>query len=373
MRIIDRYRFSIVMIFWAAFLIFSIYMVSPAAKINTRYYDSVEKTMDDEGRVILEEYLDKNGQKVKNPGGYYAIAREYDEQGRNYKVVYLDEEGNAVNNKTGYAILKRIFNEDGKVQSEYYYDLNESPVMLSNYNYGLSYGYDENGRIDLVTYIGSDGEPVTNKSGYSSVKRTFDEEGKLLTEMYYDINGEQVKLKRGQYGVLYDGNKTFYLGKDGRKIFEPMNFLNNYPVVVFLVGSLVIIISAFLSKRSNIIILVIYIVFTLYMTLGGRETVYERLKLTPFWSYVQFFTNQSLKVEILNNIWLFVPIGALGYSVKNSTKMIVSLCMISLLIELTQLITGLGMCEIDDLISNSLGAVIGWIICAEMRKKLNKT
>ena len=45
---------------------------------------------------------------------------------------------------------------------------------------------------------------------------------------------------------------------------------------------------------------------------------------------------------------------------------------LSLGIELVQYFAGIGLGEIDDVISNSLGAVLGWQVCGTMKSLFRK-
>ena len=64
------------------------------------------------------------------------------------------------------------------------------------------------------------------------------------------------------------------------------------------------------------------------------------------------------------NILLFVPFGyllpLLWKRVDRWWKVVLCGFVLSLLIELTQLVTHLGMFDLDDLMNNSLGAFLGW-------------
>ena len=69
------------------------------------------------------------------------------------------------------------------------------------------------------------------------------------------------------------------------------------------------------------------------------------------------------------NILLFIPFGILGstfFKSKGSLKDIfviaVLAVVLSLLIETTQLYTGTGMFEISDILTNSLGCLIGAVL-----------
>ena len=85
---------------------------------------------------------------------------------------------------------------------------------------------------------------------------------------------------------------------------------------------------------------------------------------------------RSLKGAGLN-ILLFVPFGyllpLLWKWADRWWKVVLCGFVLSLLIELTQLVTHLGMFDLDDLMNNSLGAFLGWLcFCTALRRMLKR-
>ena len=88
----------------------------------------------------------------------------------------------------------------------------------------------------------------------------------------------------------------------------------------------------------------------------GPKMTYE---LIPFWSYGV----KALRMEILLNVILFIPVGLLAPRWKT-----VGLAAgYSMLIELAQLVSFRGLFEFDDVIHNALGTAIGVLIVLGMR------
>ena len=89
----------------------------------------------------------------------------------------------------------------------------------------------------------------------------------------------------------------------------------------------------------------------------GPKMTYE---LIPFWSYGV----KSLRMEILLNIILFIPVGLLSPRWKT-----VGLAAgYSMLIELAQLVSFRGLFEFDDMIHNALGTALGVLLVMGMRR-----
>jgi len=86
----------------------------------------------------------------------------------------------------------------------------------------------------------------------------------------------------------------------------------------------------------------------------------------PFWSYRELFSsNWYILVEVILNVLLFIPIGALYRTAVRYPKWWILLTLaavFSMSIELMQYILDCGTVEIDDVLHNSLGAIIGYSI-----------
>ena len=107
-----------------------------------------------------------------------------------------------------------------------------------------------------------------------------------------------------------------------------------------------------------------------FMFLVFSETVLARkpaeiaqIELTPFWTLR--IESDSLRREVLSqvaaNIIMFVPLGFLGawYAKRNAIIPVVCLSLFSASIEFLQFVLHIGTAEVDDVISNTAGAIIG--------------
>ena len=133
-------------------------------------------------------------------------------------------------------------------------------------------------------------------------------------------------------------------------------------------------------KVISIVLLCGYVFYILYMTLLCRtpRTFYQyNYKL--FWSYQYFFDQDHPEGrQIILNILFFIPYGFLlsallnNFQIKSKKKVFlitcISGCFLSIVIELLQLIFKLGLSEIDDVIHNTLGAIIGYFAYALLVK-----
>lgn len=67
---------------------------------------------------------------------------------------------------------------------------------------------------------------------------------------------------------------------------------------------------------------------------------------------------------VIENILLFIPVGTLiscvFHPMKNGLACILTGCMFSIGIELTQLVMKIGYCQLDDVVMNTIGTGLGW-------------
>jgi glycopeptide antibiotics resistance protein len=78
-------------------------------------------------------------------------------------------------------------------------------------------------------------------------------------------------------------------------------------------------------------------------------------------------------IQNIQNIVFFIPFGILHPARKGKGVLITAL-LLSALIEATQYIGGFGLAEIDDVICNTLGALLGLgLVSFVKRKKQNAT
>lgn len=100
---------------------------------------------------------------------------------------------------------------------------------------------------------------------------------------------------------------------------------------------------------------------------GSREGINLRLFST--------LINPRLCIYFLENIVFFAPLGLLLPAIFKTQKRLF-VCLetsagLSLLIELLQLFTKRGFCQIDDVFSNALGAAMGFLLYCFAAKRLN--
>jgi glycopeptide antibiotics resistance protein len=128
-------------------------------------------------------------------------------------------------------------------------------------------------------------------------------------------------------------------------------------------------------RQASFCMLMGYVFLVLCTTIFYREETFEkRYYLQPLWSYSVLYN--KLLTQIIMNVMLFIPIGFFvggALKKKHIWNTIGIGFVLSFFIELTQLITTRGVFNVDDIIHNTLGCVIGFlcfVVCYKMVKRL---
>lgn len=124
------------------------------------------------------------------------------------------------------------------------------------------------------------------------------------------------------------------------------------------------------------VLFIVYILFLLYFLIFsdwyGRDVVMENYhynlkpfqEIKRFWEYREQLGIWSA-VNLFGNIFIFIPLGffePMASKRRSFLGTIVDGFLLSLVVEVFQLISKVGRFDVDDLILNTLGVVIGYII-----------
>lgn len=150
--------------------------------------------------------------------------------------------------------------------------------------------------------------------------------------------------------------------------------------------------SAKRNRGVQIFVLVIYSLSLLWLLFGMRITPGQppdrslpmemRINLQPLKTirrylneirYSPVFRDQFIAwYNLLGNLGLFVPLGYLlpkSFSpMRKFFLMLLFMILAVIAVELLQFVTFLGTCDVDDLLLNVVGTVIGWLIWKQKTK-----
>lgn len=125
-------------------------------------------------------------------------------------------------------------------------------------------------------------------------------------------------------------------------------------------------------KRVSIVVFFTYILYLFYLVFFshyyGRGEFHRSYNLVPFKTITDFIFNTSnikiILINIVGNILAFVPLGFLlpmAFAKFNRLRKVLTITLVTTIsIELSQYIFGVGACDIDDIILNVLGGIVGF-------------
>lgn len=114
--------------------------------------------------------------------------------------------------------------------------------------------------------------------------------------------------------------------------------------------------------------------------LEGKDVIRLEPRLVPFQTIIEYVRNARVINDwfvknLACNVIMFMPYGFLVpcFSKIRGCKLIASGCLLSVFIEILQYITALGQMDIDDVILNTFGTILGYagfFIIRYMKRKI---
>lgn len=177
---------------------------------------------------------------------------------------------------------------------------------------------------------------------------------------------------KGSTGIKRSGKVNLLLNRNGNIMLCVDNLLNGFPCMVVVFGCVVCLLMIVLPKSLSVVLTIVYVAFILYETLMFRESGNARTNVVLFSYAGKFLKEQSVRVGAINNIWLFIPLGTGLYRWFQKKWVLVIPFVMSVAIETTQYITGLGIAEFDDVFGNTMGGWIGVLVAwTWLNRKMN--
>lgn len=134
-------------------------------------------------------------------------------------------------------------------------------------------------------------------------------------------------------------------------------------------------------KKIYKIVIIPYTLFLLYlMFLGMGRFQYEDnlIRVEPVFSTIDFIQNsiswKNVIMIVLGNIVMFIPFGFLGWIVpelKNLKSLLFAFISSIVIAEALQYFTSMGIFEVDDIILNTFGVYLGWLLCRYTEKRFS--
>lgn len=132
------------------------------------------------------------------------------------------------------------------------------------------------------------------------------------------------------------------------------------------------------------VLLVVYFLFFAEMTgrtMSDRTYHYNLVLFKEIKRFIIYWEQLGLVVvlaNLLGNVLIFVPFGMMIPFLSNHFKKFWSVLLLTfeltVLIELIQLVTRVGSCDVDDILLNTIGGIlgyIGYVIAVRWRRKMH--
>lgn len=125
-------------------------------------------------------------------------------------------------------------------------------------------------------------------------------------------------------------------------------------------------------KTIFLVLLIAYLLLLSYLTFlsqhYGREVEHCSINIMPFRTIIEFLTSgyniKTITTNLVGNIAAFIPMGFLlpiVFNRMNRLRKVIYLSFLAaLMIEFMQYILRVGASDIDDVILNVLGAIVGY-------------
>ncbi|GAA4779596.1 hypothetical protein GCM10023231_02930 [Olivibacter ginsenosidimutans] len=127
-------------------------------------------------------------------------------------------------------------------------------------------------------------------------------------------------------------------------------------------------------------VILLYVVFFArrrpYPTWNPRQWHFRWIPFETKWHlYTQGYEVSGIYLDILGNIIMFTPLPLflfIVFGVRNYWKLLSSAFLFSTVIETIQYVTNIGFADIDDIIFNTIGGLLGVLIIDGVKRALDK-
>lgn len=156
---------------------------------------------------------------------------------------------------------------------------------------------------------------------------------------------------------------------------QPVSYL--LPAIIITIAG-VLIYKVYKKEKARIrlscVLLIIYIEILMQTAFFSREPgSRKQIDLNLFGTWGQTAMEHAYFIE---NIIMFIPFGILApmlfKRMRNARICGLTGFLCSCGIEISQLITQRGYCQLDDIVTNTIGMLVGWVIWKVLDKVINK-
>lgn len=147
---------------------------------------------------------------------------------------------------------------------------------------------------------------------------------------------------------------------------------------------MIITVHWFKKKKAGVgkcllLIMLFFYLLTVYTStvLARKKILYDIVQLKPFWSWNRALLGSIRGIEqIIENIIMLMPIGFIMPFLIVQKHYIIKTVLIgfmfSVIIEVSQYVVHVGVFEIDDMINNTLGVIVGCVLSSVLKRIIDK-
>ncbi|MDN5423175.1 MAG: VanZ family protein [Chryseobacterium sp.] len=121
------------------------------------------------------------------------------------------------------------------------------------------------------------------------------------------------------------------------------------------------------------------LLYLMFLGMGRFQYEDNQITVEPILSTLEFIHNtigwKEIVVIVLGNILMFIPFGFLGWifpQLKDLKRLLYVFVSSIVIVEALQYFTRMGIFEVDDIILNTFGVYLGWLLCRLVEKKFNR-
>lgn len=137
-----------------------------------------------------------------------------------------------------------------------------------------------------------------------------------------------------------------------------------------------------LKKLYRLVILpyTLFMLYTMFWGMGRYQLDDNELRIKPILSTLEYleedvYSEKSIFI-VLGNLIMFMPYGCISWvfpSVKSLKDTVYYFLSVILVIEVLQYFTRMGVFDIDDVLLNTFGVFLGWLVGRFLELKFKNT
>lgn len=128
--------------------------------------------------------------------------------------------------------------------------------------------------------------------------------------------------------------------------------------------------------KTAILPYTLFLLYLMFLGMGRFQYDDNLITVAPIFSTINFIQGvrdwKVIVIIVLGNIVMFIPFGFLGWifpKLRNLKTLVLNFIPAITIVEALQYFTRMGIFEIDDIILNTFGVYLGWLLCRFIEKK----